>query len=238
MKNKKGFMFVETIMVMTILTTILLTIFITFSRVLLSEKRRAMFDDTSYLYRTYLIEDYLNSLDISNYIKTYLVDANRKIVLLRPDNSFLYDASKLTIEGSIEKEKMIFSSKVLSTTSGQSVLNIANMYITYYNVNDLKECISKTGKNICQGNTSMEDLYNLQNTNIYYYLKTLSGTGDGYRLIVEYQDSYIDYKKSKNLDKDGSCPNNYVKSKDKDKEICYRQVTKSYFNSVKLHTEE
>ena len=79
MKNRKGFMFVETIMVMTILTTSLLTIYITFSRVLLNEKRRAMFDDTSYLYRTYLIEDYLASLNISRYIKTYLVDANQKI---------------------------------------------------------------------------------------------------------------------------------------------------------------
>ena len=56
--NKKGFMFVETIMVMTILTTSLITIYITFSRVLINEKRRAMFDDTSYLYRTYLLEDY------------------------------------------------------------------------------------------------------------------------------------------------------------------------------------
>lgn len=234
MKNKKGFMFVETIMVMTILTTTLLTIYITFSRVLLSEKRRAMFDDTSYLYRTYLIEDYLSSLDIDNYIKSYLVDANRKIINLRPDNTFLYDASKINIEGSTEYDKLIFSSKVLGTTSGQHILNVANMYITYYNVNDLKQCISKTGKYVCQGNTSMEDLYAIQNTNAYYYLRTLSSTGDGYRLIVEYQDSYIDYKKSKSLDKDGKCPNSYVLEQNK----CYRQVTKSYFNSVKLHTEE
>ena len=55
MKTKKGFMFVETIMVMTILTTTLLSIYITFSRVLLNEKRMAMFYDTSYIYRTYLI---------------------------------------------------------------------------------------------------------------------------------------------------------------------------------------
>lgn len=67
--NKKGFMFVETIMVMTILTTSLITIYITFSRVLINEKRRAMFDDTSYLYRTYLLEDYLVSLNLNNYIK-------------------------------------------------------------------------------------------------------------------------------------------------------------------------
>ena len=86
-------MFVETIMVMTILTTTLLSIYITFSRVLLNEKRRAMFDDTSYLYRTYLIEDYLASLDISKYIKNTLVDANRKIVKLNAKDGSLYNTA-------------------------------------------------------------------------------------------------------------------------------------------------
>ena len=87
--NKKGFMFVETIMVMTILTTSLITIYITFSRVLINEKRRAMFDDTSYLYRTYLLEDYLVSLNLNNYIKKYLVDAGKKIIVFNAEDGSL-----------------------------------------------------------------------------------------------------------------------------------------------------
>ena len=201
MKNRKGFMFVETIMVMTILTTSLLTIYITFSRVLLNEKRRAMFDDTSYLYRTYLIEDYLVSLNISKYIKTYLVDANQKIVRFNPLDSILYTLTVNNQEDPIEKNKEVFSSKTLSRSTSQNDLNVVNMYITYYNVNDLKQCINKKGRNDCKNTTTMENLNNIQNTNAYLYIRTLSGTDDGYRLIVEYQDTYTDYSKSRNKQK-------------------------------------
>ena len=127
MKKKKGFMFVETIMVMTILTTTLLSIYITFSRVLLNEKRRALFDDTSYLYRTYLIEDYLASLDISKYIKNTLVDANRKIVKLNAKDGSLYNTADLSDENSLERSKKLFSEKVLQTESGQNILSISNI---------------------------------------------------------------------------------------------------------------
>ena len=127
MKKKKGFMFVETIMVMTILTTTLLSIYITFSRVLLNEKRRAMFDDTSYLYRTYLIEDYLASLDISKYIKNTLVDANRKIVKLNAKDGSLYNTADLSDENSLERSKKLFSEKVLQTESGQNILSISKI---------------------------------------------------------------------------------------------------------------
>lgn len=233
MKNRKGFMFVETIMVMTILTTSLLTIYITFSRVLLNEKRRAMFDDTSYLYRTYLIEDYLASLNISKYIKTYLVDANQKIVRFNPLDSILYTLTVNNQEDPIEKNKEVFSSKTLSRSTSQNELNVVNMYITYYNVNDLKQCINKKGRNDCKNTTTMENLNNIQNTNAYLYIRTLSGTDDGYRLIVEYQDTYTDYSKSRNKQKDGTCPNRYVLENNR----CYRQVTKSYFNNVKLYAE-
>ena len=234
MKKKKGFMFVETIMVMTILTTTLLSIYITFSRVLLNEKRRAMFDDTSYLYRTYLIEDYLASLDISKYIKNTLVDANRKIVKLNAKDGSLYNTTDLSDEHSLERSKELFSEKVLQTESGQNILSISNIYITYYNVNDLKACINKSGRMTCNGNASMEDLNNISNINAYLYIRSLSGTGDGYRLIVEYQDDYIDYTKSKNPQNDGTCSNNFVLKNNK----CYRKVRKSYFNSVKLYTED
>ena len=234
MKNKKGFMFVETIMVMTILTTTLLSIYITFSRVLLNEKRRAMFDDTSYLYRTYLIEDYLSSLKISDYIKTYLVDANQRIISIRAFDGSLYDSTKVNVAGSLEKSKQLFSSKVLNQELKPNMFNIANIYVTYYNVNDLKACINKSGRSICNGNASMQNLNNIQNTNAYLYIRSLSGTGDGYRLIVEYQDTYVDYSKSRNKQANGSCPSNYTLKDNK----CYRMVRKSFFNSVKLYTED
>ena len=102
------------------------------------------------------------------------------------------------------------------------------------NINeDLKQCINKKGRNDCKNTTTMENLNNIQNTNAYLYIRTLSGTDDGYRLIVEYQDTYTDYSKSRNKQKDGTCPNHYILENNK----CYRQVTKSYFNNVKLYAE-
>lgn len=78
----------------------------------------------------------------------------------------------------------------------------------------------------------MEALNNMS-TNAILYLKTLSGTDDGYRLIVEYQEEYIDYNKKGKL-KDGNCTNGYVKENN----TCYRKVTKNYYNSTKLYAKE
>src|SRR5574344_2256543 len=71
MKNR-GFVFVETIVVIAILTVSLLTIYLTFTNVLENEKRRATFDDTAYIYKTYYIEDFLVSLYMDKFINTYL----------------------------------------------------------------------------------------------------------------------------------------------------------------------
>ena len=126
--NKKGFMFVETIMVMTILTTSLITIYITFSRVLINEKRRAMFDDTSYLYRTYLLEDYLVSLNLNNYIKKYLVDAGKKIIVFNAEDGSLYNIYEYGSRNDKEAGKQAFSNKVIS--NGADYLQISRIYIT------------------------------------------------------------------------------------------------------------
>lgn len=227
--NKKGFMFVETIMVMTILTTTLVTIYITFSRVLLNEKRRAMFDDTSYLYRTYLIENYLVSLNLNSYIKKYLVDQGKKIIVFNAEDSSLYNTSENGRDNLKEIGKKAFSNKVL--TNGADYLQISHIYITYYNVNDLKQCLSKTNRSICENQPSMEALSNMS-TNAILYLKTLSGTDNGYRLIVEYQEEYIDYNK-KGTPKNGTCSNGYVKENG----TCYRKVIKNYYSSTKLYAE-
>lgn len=227
--NKKGFMFVETIMVMTILTTSLITIYITFSRVLINEKRRAMFDDTGYLYRTYLLQDYLVSLNLNDYLKKYLVDTGKKIIVFNAEESSLYNLYENGSRNDREAGKQAFSNKVIS--NGTDYLQISKIYITYYNVNDLKQCLTKSNKNSCD-DPSMEALNNMS-TNAILYIKTLSGTSNGYRLIVEYQESYIDHNKKSKL-KNGSCPNGYVK----EGTTCYRKVTKNYYNTTRLYAEE
>jgi len=184
--NKKGFMFVETIMVITILTSSLIMIYVSFSRVLTNEKRRVAFDDTAYIYRTYYIESYLVSLNLDQYIEQNLEKNNSKIIVFNAEDSSLYNL--YNDDGSRNEQEFArqqFSNKIFnSSDTGISILNVSRMYITYYNVNDLKACTNKSGKVTCDS-SSVADLNNMS-TNAILYLRTLSGTDSGYRLIVEY----------------------------------------------------
>ena len=100
MKNK-GFVFVETIVVIVILTIGLVMVYASFSSVLTNDKRRATFNDVAYIYRTYYIEDFITSLDIENWVKYYLGDTvvdeagnylsgGKKIQSFNRNNSNLY----------------------------------------------------------------------------------------------------------------------------------------------------
>ena len=62
MKNKKGFVFVETMVVTVILITSLLLIYSSYTAMSSNEKRRNRYDDPVYIYRTYNIAKFLNEL--------------------------------------------------------------------------------------------------------------------------------------------------------------------------------
>ena len=61
MKNKKGFVFIETIVVIAVLITSLLYLYSTFVALSTNEKRRITYDDVAYLYRTYSVKKYFVS---------------------------------------------------------------------------------------------------------------------------------------------------------------------------------
>jgi len=189
--NKKGFMFVETIMVITILTSSLIMIYVSFSRVLTSEKRRAAFDDTAYIYHTYYIENFLVSLNLDQYIEKYLVNNGNKIITINPEDNSLYNLYNTDgTENVQEKAKQQFAAKIFNES-----LNVSRIYITYYDVSELKACTNTNGKSTCSSN-SVSALNNMS-TNAILYLRTLSGTDSGYRLIVEYAESISDSTQKK-----------------------------------------
>lgn len=61
MKNKKGFVFIETIVVVAVLTVSLLMIYSTYSATLRKEKNRMSYNDSVYLYRTYYLEKFFRN---------------------------------------------------------------------------------------------------------------------------------------------------------------------------------
>ena len=66
---KKGFIFVETMVVIAFLGTVLLTVYSSFTTVLDTAKTRLYYDDSVYLYRTYYILSFLEENNLTDYIK-------------------------------------------------------------------------------------------------------------------------------------------------------------------------
>ena len=56
--KKNGFVFVETIIVVAVLATSLILMYISFNKIIINEKKRITYDDISYIYRTYYLEDF------------------------------------------------------------------------------------------------------------------------------------------------------------------------------------
>ena len=243
MKNK-GFVFVETIVCIIVLTLGLMTIYISFNSVLSNDKRRAMFNDVDYIYRTYYIEDFLTSLNIEDWLNYYLgpevkegstyISGGKKIQEFNCNNPSLYKIdSKTTNEGLIGQNaanKKTYTALTADTAnmpnselakkyfceSLYNSLNIKHIYITNYNINDLKMCTTYGGKistdSSCDKNKienirKFEALYTMSN-NMIYFLRTLSGKEAGaYRLIVEYEEKVKDSDKS--VTKSYFCPSGY-----------------------------
>lgn len=180
---KKGFVFIETIIVITVLLACLFLIYNSFNTILNNEKRRASYNDVNYIYRTYYLEDFIASLNIRDYINNHM-EENQVIIGFNCSDRSLYNNTNNQIDGSgqlvddQEKYKMDFCESLLSQ------FKAVNVYITEYNINRLKEC-SVVDNAECRN--MKNNLRNLSNGALRY-LKTLSGTDDGYRLIVEYEE--------------------------------------------------
>ncbi len=169
MRNKKGFVFVETIIVIAVLITSLLYLYSTYIALSNNEKARLLYDDVSYLYRTYYVKKYFSSQRIDRIIGN-LSNENTN------DNvNFLlsFGCGSGDIFDDVDKE-----GGFCELLSGE--LHIANVYVTYRDLSQLQTCTNFEG--ICS-------VFSRVNANLGNYLRTIGGKGeDGYRIIVEYRE--------------------------------------------------
>ena len=169
MKNKKGFVFVETIVVIVVLMSSLLYLYSTFVALRNNEKRRVTYDDVANLYKTYSIKKYLVSQRLDRII-SHLDSSNRS-----DKSNFIisFGCNNIDIFDQYQKEKAFC--EIMSQQ-----LHISNFYMTYYDLSILQDC-----------DQSRDGLCNILSTvsvDLGNYLKTLGGKGiSGYRLIVEYK---------------------------------------------------
>jgi Tfp pilus assembly protein PilE len=245
--NNKGFVFVETIIVITVLSVALITIYSSFSTVLSNEKKRSAYDDTAYIYETYYIEDYLVSLNLKQYVDHYLVENGRNIITFTCNDFSLYQltmtdtsSTNNVIINDAAFNKESFCEDVFSKLKNHS--HIKMVYITPFDVRKLKKCIEDSTSSLCPD----EDRKAINNAtpNMLQYIRTITlpmeetdpdyrangDYSDMYRVIVEYEEKTYDYQITANKLKSGNCPFNYENVND----TCIKFITKNYYNNVKL----
>lgn len=105
MKNKKGFVFIETIIMIVVLAVSLLAIYNAYSNSVSNEKKHLMYDDASYIYRTYYLLDYL--LDNSN-IMTVRNKSYNNYIKIGYDVNGLFSESAPDTEKHKEELSFIF----------------------------------------------------------------------------------------------------------------------------------
>lgn len=157
--NKKGFVFIETIVVTAILLASLVLVYSLFVSSNNNETRRLRYDDMNKLYQTYYLKQYLESFDLDT-LKARINDTTL-YQNIYPGQSDLFGAA-------YNGEKKFFESL-------WSDLHIQTVLLTTYDVSKITECDSDSTAALCA------------NTNLMTYLRTLDNDEfDGYRLIVEF----------------------------------------------------
>ena len=158
MKNKKGFIFIETIIVTTVLLASLMLIYAMYTASIGSENRRIRYDDVAKLYETYYVKKYLDSFSLDN-LKARIDNGD----IVQP----IFSNSSEIFGTSYTAERSFFENL-------WQHLHIVSMYLIPYNVSTVLECGSESST-ICS------------NSGMVSYLNTLDdGDNDAYRLVIEY----------------------------------------------------
>lgn len=174
-KNKKGFVFVETIVVVAVLTISLLMVYATYSSMIMKEKTRIKYNDSVYMYRTYYLTKFFKNfrLDIiANRLgeKEDIIngEVEKKYTML---TGFDYSSSEIFIN---EEDNIGFTEDLMKQ------LHISHLYLTYKDLRFLQECKNASGK--CESLVQVRE-------SAAEYLKTIGGEGEGYRVVVEFSEN-------------------------------------------------
>lgn len=165
MKNKKGFIFVETIIVACVLTASLLVLYSSYSSIIRNEKTRLKYDDPAYLYRTFYLEKFFRAFDLESAKKSLNKDSIAVLSNLGC-NSIIFNN---------EEDNLSFCEGI------KEELHLNYLYLTYNDLSELQTCTSRKG--VCETLDQVKD-------SMADYLKTIGGKGkEGYRIIAEYAET-------------------------------------------------
>ena len=167
--NKKGFVFIETIITVVVLSTSLIMLYNTYSSSIYNEKERLNYDDVGYIYRTNQIRNFLEENTDIDAIKSYAFQGTYVVTIGSGFDSMFTTEQ---IENGAKSNLEI----IMSSLNVHQMLLVSSDYI----LNCYDESL------ICKFSSNNLS-YGLQN-----YLKSLNDASYDYYLVVEYAEKVND----------------------------------------------
>lgn len=131
--NNKGFVFIETIITVVVLTTTLVFLYASYSRVVITEQKRLYYDNISYVYKTQMIKEVLD--------ETINKTKFRSAVETKRDEMYFYI---------FNTESDIYFDNADITNLKREYNFYQLIYIKIEDIVDLKECLkNEYGDNKC-----------------------------------------------------------------------------------------
>ena len=183
MKRKNGFIFIETLVVVAVLTASLLLTYSAYNSAIVKESIRIRYNDSAYMYRTYYLSQFFREFRF-DYLVSNLSKNPQKINYI----------TNFSCENDGFFDKGNFNIGLCQSLYNQ--FHISNMYLTYNDLSNFQDCDDYTGK--------CEELGQVRGE-AANFIKTIGGNGDGYRLIIEFEECKDGTKGGNN-----TCNENYV----------------------------
>lgn len=172
--KKNGFVFVETIVAVVILTSSLLLLYSTFSKILQSEKTRVYYDDVNYIYRTWYVKERINSLNIMAALRDITSNTDKYFVTVGIEYDNLFTG--------YEKEKTYISNLLEDYEVSQIIILKENK------IDNLKKCTLECSLDSnCNDYENCNGLYTNLSDEMINYLKTIYiDVSCTYVMVIEY----------------------------------------------------
>lgn len=172
--KKNGFVFVETIIAIVVLTSSLLLLYSSFNKVLQSEKTRVYYDDITYIYRSWYIKERLNELNIIPLLNDITSNQEKYFVTVGVEYQDLFNG--------YEKEKTYISNLLEDYEVNQIIVLKENK------LDDLKKCTLECSlDSSCADYEKCNGLYTNLSDEFINYLRTIFvDVSCTYIMVVEY----------------------------------------------------
>lgn len=184
--KKNGFVFVETIVAIVVLTSSLLLLYSSFNKILQSEKTRVYYDDVSYIYRTWYIKDRLNNLNIMAALRDITSNEDKYFVTIGVEYEGLFNG--------YESEKTYIANLLEDFEVKQIIILKENK------IDNLKKCSLECSlDSSCSEYENCNGLYTNLSDEMINYLKTIYiDISCTYVMVVEYNTCNSDNTNCKN----------------------------------------